>query len=93
MTSRRFQLVIKNSLFSSYAIRYDFQAHSILGKEQLEELKRIKKVKEPLLTQEERASKVNKQEIKGTGTSYSVICLGFNLQMVCSEKGRAMIEA
>jgi hypothetical protein len=37
------------------------------GKEQLEELKQIKKVKEPMLTPEERASKVNKQEIKGTG--------------------------
>lgn len=43
----------------------------------------MKKVKEPMLTPEERASKVNKQEIKGTG---------FNLQMYCSEKGRNMIE-
>ena len=37
------------------------------GKEQLEALKNIKKVKEPMLTAEEKASKVNKQEIKGTG--------------------------
>lgn len=36
-----------------------------------------------MLTPEERASKVNKQEIKGTG---------FNLQMYCSDKGRVMIE-
>ena len=35
------------------------------------------------MTPEERASKVNKQEIKGTG---------FNLEMYCSEKGRVMIE-
>ena len=49
----------------------------------LEELKKIKKKKEPLLTAEEKASKKNKQEIKGTG---------FNLEMYCSEKGRQMIE-
>ena len=49
----------------------------------LEELKKIKKKKEPLLTAEEKASKQNKQEIKGTG---------FNLEMYCSEKGRQMIE-
>jgi len=54
-----------------------------IGKEQLEELRNLKKVKEPMLTPEERASKVNKQEIKGTG---------FNLEMYCSEKGRVMIE-
>jgi hypothetical protein len=57
---------------------------AIIGKEQLEELKNIKKVREPMLTAEEKASKVNKQEIKGTG---------FNLEMVQSEKGRSMIEA
>lgn len=38
-----------------------------LGKEQLEALKNVKKVKEPMLTAEEKASKVNRQEIKGTG--------------------------
>ena len=37
------------------------------GKEQLEALKKMKKVSEPILTPEERASKVNKAEIKGTG--------------------------
>ena len=36
-----------------------------------------------MLTAEEKASKVNRQEIKGTG---------FNMEMVQSEKGRAMIE-
>ena len=39
----------------------------IVGKEQLEALKKMKKVSEPILTPEERASKVNKAEIKGTG--------------------------
>lgn len=38
-----------------------------LGKEQLEALKNMKKVAEPILTAEEKASKVNKAEIKGTG--------------------------
>ena len=38
-----------------------------IGKEQLEELKKMKKTKEPILTVEEKASKSNKQEIKGTG--------------------------
>ena len=42
-------------------------------------MKNIKKKKEPMLTVDEKASKVNRQEIKGTG---------FNMQMVCSEKGR-----
>ena len=32
-----------------------------------------------MLTAEEKASRVNKQEIKGTG---------FNLEMYCSDKGR-----
>ena len=54
------------------------------GKEQLEALKKMKKVSEPILTPEERASKVNKAEIKGTG---------FQMQMISSEKGRVMIEA
>jgi hypothetical protein len=44
-----------------------------LGKEQLEELKNIKKVKEPVMTAEERASKINKQEIKGTGNILALI--------------------
>ena len=39
----------------------------ILGKEQLEELKNMKKVSEPILTAEEKSSKTNKAEIKGTG--------------------------
>ena len=38
-----------------------------IGKEQLEELKNMKKVAEPIFTAEEKASKVNKAEIKGTG--------------------------
>jgi hypothetical protein len=45
----------------------------------LEEMRKIKKPKEPMFTAEEKASKVNKQEIKGTG---------FNLEMYCSDKGR-----
>ena len=44
----------------------------------------MKKVAEPILTVEEKASRVNKAEIKGTG---------FQLEMVSSEKGRVMIEA
>lgn len=44
----------------------------------------MKKVKEPILTVEERFSKQNKQEIKGTG---------FNMTMFQSEKGQVMIEA
>ena len=55
-----------------------------IGKEQLEALKKMKKVAEPILTVEEKASKVNKAEIKGTG---------FHMEMVSSEKGRVMIEA
>ena len=54
-----------------------------VGKEQLEALKKMKKVSEPILTPEERASKVNKAEIKGTG---------FQMEMVSSEAGRVMIE-
>ena len=54
-----------------------------IGKEHLEELRKVKKIKEPLLTAEEKASQVNKDIIKGTG---------FNMEMVCSEKGRNMIE-
>ena len=43
----------------------------------------MKKVAEPILTAEERASRVNKAEIKGTG---------FAMEMVTSDKGRVMIE-
>jgi hypothetical protein len=50
----------------------------------LEELKNMKKVSEPILTPEERASKVNKADIKGQG---------FIMQMVTSQKGKDMIEA
>lgn len=39
---------------------------------------------EPILTTEEKASKVNKAEIKGTG---------FQMRMVSSQKGAEMIEA
>ena len=44
----------------------------------------MKKVVEPILTTEEKASKVNKAEPKGTG---------FQMEMVQSAKGKAMIEA
>ena len=64
-------------------IQNDLQKISA-GKEQLEALKNMKKVAEPILTAEEKASKINKAEIKGTG---------FQMQMVTSEKGRVMIEA
>ena len=64
-------------------IQNDLQKISA-GKEQLEALKKMKKVAEPILTAEERASRVNKAEIKGTG---------FQMTMVTSEKGRVMIEA
>ena len=63
-------------------IQNDLQKISA-GKEQLEALKNMKKVVEPILTVEEKASKNNKQEIKGTG---------FKMEMVSSEKGRIMIE-
>lgn len=63
------------------------------GKDQLEELKKIKKVKEPILSGEERASKVNKADVKARGKSFlGVTSEGFNLEMVCSEKGKDMIE-
>lgn len=52
-------------------------------KAQLEELKNQKKVNEPILTQEEKASVVNEAEIKGTG---------FIMSMTQSDKGRTMIE-
>ena len=63
-------------------IQNDLQKISA-GKEQLEALKNMKKVVEPILTVEEKASKNNKQEIKGTG---------FKMEMVSSDKGRVMIE-
>ena len=77
-----------------------------IGKEQLEELKKMKKTKEPILTVEEKASKSNKQEIKGTGKlrnpdiinlilrllCNSWLSVGFNMQMFSSEKGKVMIE-
>ena len=53
------------------------------GKEQLEALKNIKKSNEPIFTPEEKASKVNKADIKGQG---------FIMNMVTSDKGRQMIE-
>lgn len=55
----------------------------MIVKAQLEELKNQKKVKEPILTNDERASAVNEAEIKGTG---------FLMEMTCSDKGRVMIE-
>jgi Domain of unknown function (DUF4455) len=64
-------------------IQNDLQKISA-GKEQLEALKNTKKKAEPILTPEEKASVANKAEIKGQG---------FQMSMVCSEKGRAMIEA
>lgn len=47
-------------------IQNDLQKISA-GKEQLEALKNMKKVAEPILTAEEKSSKINKAEIKGTG--------------------------
>ena len=46
---------------------FDTSSNLIIGKEQLEALKNMKKVAEPILTAEEKASKTNKAEIKGTG--------------------------
>lgn len=63
-------------------IQNDLQKISA-GKEQLEELQNMKKVSEPILTPEERASKTNKAEIKGQG---------FQMNMVTSAKGQVMIE-
>ena len=62
-------MICKKSLLVSNALLYLI----ILGKEQLEELKKIKKVKEPVMTAEEKASKINKQEIKGTGKIITLI--------------------
>lgn len=63
-------------------IQNDLQKISA-GKDQLEALKKMKKVVEPILTAEERASQQNKAEIKGTG---------FQMTMVCSDKGKEMLE-
>jgi hypothetical protein len=52
-------------------------------KAQLEELKALSKNKEPILTAEEKASLLNEAEIKGTS---------FQMEMVCSEAGRKMLE-
>lgn len=41
-----------------------------IGKEELELLKNTKKVKEPVLTAEEKASKANKADIKFTGINF-----------------------
>jgi hypothetical protein len=46
-------------------------------------LKKIKKVKEAILTPEEQATVKNKAEIKGTG---------FQMEMKTSDKGKTMIE-
>ena len=48
-------------------LHYKSHRKICVGKEQLEELKNMKKVAEPIFTAEEKASKVNKAEIKGTG--------------------------
>ena len=45
------------------------------GKNQLEELKKLKKSKEPILTLDEKASKSNKHEIKGTGKFLDLITI------------------
>ena len=49
----------------------------------MEALKNQKKVNEPILTVEEKASKNNKAEIKGTA---------FNMDMICNEPGKIMLE-
>ena len=65
MTCRRFQQVSKCS--KARFIVVHTSSNLIIGKEQLEALKNMKKVAEPILTAEEKASKTNKAEIKGTG--------------------------
>ena len=64
-------------------LKFDFDN---LAKNLLEEMRIASKTKkaEPIMTTEERASKVNKAEIKGTG---------FQMKMVSSLKGADMIEA
>ena len=65
MTCRRFQQVSKCKSINDF---FDTSSNClIIGKEQLEALKNMKKVAEPILTAEEKASKTNKAEIKGTG--------------------------
>jgi len=46
-------------------------------------MKNQKKEKVPILTPDEKASKLNEADIKGTG---------FQMNMIKSEKGRSMIE-
>jgi len=80
------KMIFRRSPQVSDLARSDLTKETIgvgVGKEQLEALKKMKKVSEPILTPEERASKVNKAEIKGTG---------FQMEMVSSEAGRVMIE-
>ena len=68
-----------------HAFRF-FDISFLLAKSLLEEMRIASKTKkaEPILTTEEKASKVNKAEIKGTG---------FQMKMVSSLKGAEMIEA
>jgi len=57
MSSKKLLVVCKNSSILFFQI----------VKAQLEELKNQKKVHEPILTAEEKASAINEAEIKGTG--------------------------
>lgn len=86
MNVSKSKMIFRRSPQVSDLARSDLTKETIgvgVGKEQLEALKKMKKVSEPILTPEERASKVNKAEIKGTG---------FQMEMVSSEAGRVMIE-
>lgn len=58
-------------------------ANICAGKDMLDILKNTKKVKQDIMTPEEKAAVVNKAEIKGTG---------FNMEIVQSAAGKTMIE-
>ena len=55
-----------------------------VAKSVLEDLKNQKKIKEAILTPDEKATIQNEADIKGTGNQMS---------MICSKKGQDMIEA
>ena len=59
--------LLNGTNFKSWPISRSNSIFCYQGKEHLEELKKMKKVNEPILTVEEKASKINKAEIKGTG--------------------------
>ncbi len=58
---------LSNMNYSRYLKVISNRGYESVVKEQLNELNKQKKIKEPILTADEKASKVNKATIKGTG--------------------------